>query len=279
MKVYVPSNGLLGTYFVEMKAPTLSVLNKVRDYSKYSLTRMSEFVRDTTNADLEKITLSDLQFLFMIGVASMTFNKFEYTIRCECGKIIKGAIDLTLVEPIRLSREEEYPAIVERDVAGGHYRFRYLSAKDFIDISEYTVDVLNDVDLDNKEEPQSAYQLIQEKALTSVCLFDSLDPKKVESVLDLPFTVVQMAIAFQEFYPHGLSLSDRVTCDKCKRDLLVNYPIDGSLLDFDMTKVIANHVALSKYLGYSDFMNFTLPEYSAYIDALNAHITKQNSNG
>jgi len=263
MIIYLPSNGMMGPFSVDMREPTIAILKKSRNYSQYNLIRKYEFVRDLTSPkEAGSMTVFDLDYVFIIGVAALTMNMIAYSIKCACGRRLKEELNVGERLPLRLPRG--IPKTVTKVVSDKELTFTKLSVDDFIKVEEYALDLPDEDYIDNRDD-----------AVVAMTLFNSLDKAVMDNINNLTLAQYYQAIAYQGYHIHGIDLTSEVVCPECGHKSLVSFPINGDLLEFDVTEMLASHVRMANFVTYQDFMDFTLVDYNQYVQSLNQHFQQQ----
>lgn len=263
MLIYVPSNGRCSVSKVDMRQPKIGDLRGTVEMSSISEVRKTQFVKTlvTSPDDINEITTSDRDYLFVIAVASLTLNKINFSTECSnksCKKKVNDFLMLDEVEPVFLKTELK----VTKKIGNEEYTFKKLLVKDEIAA----------VDWANKEDPDFFEQRFDDARVCAILGYEVND-ENVEVVNNLDMAVYYAAQFFQICCPHGLDLSKLIKCE-CGQSTLAVLDITGSMLNINMAMVMDRFASIAGTIDFKSFMDMSLPEYNTLVDSLNAKSRK-----
>ncbi len=258
MLIYLPSNGKLGINKVDMRQPKIQDIRESQEFSNDSDLRKTQLVKLLCKSpeEIDKISLYDRNYLFVIAVSSLTLNSLPFKAKCsnpECGKVLSDTIDITQLEVVFLENE----AVCKKEVNGQEFTFRLLRVEDEIRAMDYA----NQVEKDYKDRLEDAY----------VCasLDMEINDENVNKVRNLDLSVYYLAQFYQICQSHGLVLSKKVKCKSCGNTTNVVMDVKGNMLNMDMSIIMDRYASLSDRIDYKSFLDMTLPEYNFLVDSLN----------
>jgi hypothetical protein len=263
MIVYLPSNGRIGFKKVEYRQPKISDLRASQNFSENSDMRKTEFVKLLLEDPslVEVMTLEDRDYLFAIGVASLSMNVFHFSCKCPNPKHaikLDQTMGLEEVTPIFLDCDLK----AKKTIEGVEYEFKKLLVSDEILCIEYA-----------EEGDDDLYDDLLEEAQVCCILGKHVNKENIEWVRSLDLSVYYTALFFQLCCPHGINLSKVVQCT-CGESVAVVLPITGNMLKVNMGLLMEKFAALSGSLDYKSFLDMTLPDYNSLVDAINAQAEK-----
>lgn len=260
MKVYLPSNGLCGLDILDLPQVKIDMLRDVPNLPEDDVNRKNSFLALVVGGGdfLSKITPEDRDYLFAISAASISANALPFTVSCKCGTVSHDTMDLGDSEFVRLKKNQKRS--VSKVIFGKEYTFRYLSAKDEADIEDFAMDAPDEEFLDKKHD-----------GVVAMTLFGELSDESVLKAQQVDLTIYFQALLFQRCFPHGISLRKTVLCQnpECGRSLSTFLPVTGNILDIDVQSLLANYVYLTNELSIEGFFSLSMPEYNAFVQALN----------
>lgn len=253
MKVYLPSSGILGTKSVELRQPTFGDIRNSSSFNSEEAIFKYEFIKQllSDKFDFSKITKYDLEYLFTIVAFSVQFNSIGWSVKCDCGKTIKGSYTLEGKDIVVL---EKYQLPHVLDVNGITLEYNILSASQSIQAAEYAL---------SKEDFNSAY----EDACAAFIFGKSLSD--IDWVKSLDLSVYLSAFLFQQANFHGLKLEDNCVCPFCGASFPVSINVTSAFVKIDIPTMMKMFASVSSVLSFDAFINFTVSEYRSFIDAVN----------
>lgn len=256
MKIFLPSNNMMGLVSVEMRDPKIGDLRKIPNYSESSIIKKTEYVRDLVGDDVYKITPQDRDYLFLIAVGAISMNELTLSIKCDCGCPINSSLPIGSIEPLRLKRDtkREYKA----KIFGEKYTFRKINVKDELEIEERAIDL-----------PDEDYKYEFDDGLVAKTLGKDLSADSIEWVRNLDLSIYYAAILYQMVDPHGVTVYKTVECPVCHKKIKSVLPIKGEILNVDVGQIMTRYVSVRPYLSMDNYFESTLPEYNTFIRALN----------
>lgn len=258
MLIFIPSNGRTGKAAVEVNPVKINSLRKAVNYSEQTILRKSQFVKDHLQdvKDFEYLTPRDRDYIFLLLVGSMSMNKLTFSLRCSnesCKTKLRYEIDIEEMNPVFLQGEIS----CKKNLFGTDYNFRLVSAVEEEQAVLYAIQ--------NEDEFDSRF----EDALVCYALDKEVNEESIEWVRSLDLSIYYMAQFFQMCCVHGADISKDIVCSTCNHTTKVVIPIEGDLLDFDMGVFMDRFASISGKVDYKSFVDMTLPEYGALVDALN----------
>lgn len=254
MRTFLPSNGQTGISSLNLRNPTIRDLRFVEELSAISEIRKTDFVASLLEdpTAINKITLDDRDYLFVLAVAVLQMNKLSFGMEC-CDEEIKGVIEVGNKEPKFLTD----PLNCTKELFGQKYTFRKLLVEDETKAIEYALKVEKD------------YDSRLEDALVCRILDREITEENIKWVCELDYSVYRLAQFYQLCLAHGIELTAVVECPKCGKSIVACLPINGDLLSINMGSLMERFASLSKNLDYLSFMEMTLPEYNSFVETLN----------
>lgn len=262
MKVFLPSNNMMGLTSVEMRDPKIGDLRKIPNYSFSSIIKKTEYVRDLVGDDVLKITPQDRDYLFLLAVGAISMNRLTLNATCKCGCPISGEVALGEIEPVRLKRDtkRQYKARIYKQ----DYTFNKLTVKDELEVEERAVDLLDE-----------DYKYEFDDGTVAKTLGWTLSEEDIQRVRNLDLSVYYAALLYQMTDAHGISVIKTMECPVCHKETKTILPITGDILNVDIPQLMARYVSVRPYLTMDNYFNVTLPEYNTFIRALNAKLAKK----
>lgn len=257
MKVVLPSNGYLGTSYVDMREPNIGDLRSTISATNEDYLFKLEFVSRLAEFDKEKVSMNDVQYLFDIAAAAVSFNKLKYTVECsECGdritdEFVMGRDDIEITTLSRLHKR------TKKKIGGEEYVFRILSALDGEKIHAYALD-----DDEN--------QKMIENATVCRVLGREITDENIEWVQQIPVSVYISAFLFIKANWHGMTMHKTSKCPKCGKKSQVQVTLDSTWVKVDVPTIVAQYAQIRDALDFKSFLEFTMPEYRNFVDYLNA---------
>lgn len=264
MKIILPSNGLLGTKWVDMREPTFADLRKTMSATNDEYLFKYEFVKGLCEFDDKKISMDDVQYLYEIAASAITFNTLKFKVTCgECGEKIDDEFSFAKdnVPVHTLHKDSRKCKKVVDDV---EYVFHILSAADGVDIHTYALD-------DTESE-----KMIEEATVCKVLGYNITD-ENIEKIRQLPVSIYVACFLFIKANKHGMLIIKKMTCPKCNAKTNMKIELDSSWVKMDLPTFIAQYAQVRDCLDFKSFLKFTVPEYKNFVEYLNAE-AKKNQN-
>lgn len=264
MKVILPSNGLLGTKWVDLREPTFEDLRKtysatIDDEYLYKY----EFIKSLCDFDESKITMDDVIYLYEISVAAISLNTIKIEVTCDCGNKVES--EYTYLDddvPVRtLNKESRRCKTTLGDI---EYNFNILSAKDGLDIHTYALG-----DSDNEK-------MVEEATVCKVLGYEITDDN-IEKIRKIPCSIYASCFIFINANKHGMSVVKKVKCPHCNKEMNVKINLDSSWSKMDVPTFISQYASIRDCLDFKSFLKFTIPEFKSFVEYLNAE-AKRNKN-
>lgn len=254
MKVLLPSHGILGQQSVNMKIPTFGILHELQSYNQDELLKKFKFVELLTDADFNKITEMDCEYLFLVAAFSLVFNTASYDLQCEsCGEKFKKNLVLTEQDIKELHiKKKDLP--FHKRVKGIKYTYNLLSAAQVIQAYDWAT---------YEDNTEQAFQ----DAKVAFIMGKSLND--IQWVRNLPVSVYLAAHLFQKMNYHGLDDVASAKCPKCGKEFKFRFTLTTSVLEFDIDKMMSKFASVSDQLTLSDFMMMSIVDFNAFVNVLN----------
>lgn len=252
MKVILPSHGVFGQNTVDVRTPLIKDLREISDYAQNDTLKKIKYVQMLSDIKLNKVTYFDVEYIYDLLCFATLYSKFDQSVHCECGKDFDATVFLGDLDIVDLKVPNGLPITVN------DYNFTLLTAQEYHDITV-----------------QSCYedneQLAFNDFLVSYTLCHrTLDYQQVKKYVDrLPVSVYLSAVAFHDYYYHGLTRSVNVKCPSCGKPHTVDFKFDVAALHFDTDTLMSNYATLASYIGFEDILNMTADEWSLFISKIN----------
>lgn len=261
MKIFLPSNNMMGLTSIDMRDPKIGDLRDVPNLSFSSVIKKTQFVQKLTGDDVLKVTPQDRDYLFLIAVGAITLNRISLSTTCSCGQELYGEISISEVDPIRLPRS--VPNTYEAMIYGQKVKFHKISVKDEMEIEERAVDL-----------PDEDYDEEFQNGLVAKTLGYSLEAEDMQKVKNLDLSLYFAAILYQNCDRHGVTLIKDMVCPKCGKRFKTHLPITGDMLNVDVAQVMSRYVSIKEHLSMDSYFNLALPEYNTFIKSLNQRMKR-----
>lgn len=263
MKIFLPSNNMMGLTSVEMRDPKIGDLRKVTNFSNFSIIRKTQFVEMLVGEDTYKITPQDRDYLFLLAVGAISLNTMTMHVGCKfCGERMSEQVGIGEFDPIRLSRS----VAAERDynIYGDVYHFHKLNVRDELAIEERARD-LPDEDYDNEFQD----------GMVATTFGWGIENEGIDRVRELDLSIYYAALLFQNCDAHGVQVVKEFVCPKCGKTTKAFMPITGDLLKVDISRIMTQYISLNQHVSMETFFEMTLPEKNLYVQALNNKLKKK----
>ena len=264
MKVTLPSNGLLGTRWVDMREPTYADLRKTVSATTDEYLFKYEFVKGLAEFDDTKITMDDVQYLYDVAASAISFNTLNFKVECsECGEKIEGEFSFMEDEvPVHTLHKNSRKCSKKIDEV--EYDFHILSAADGVDIHTYALD-------DSESD-----KMIEEATVCKVLGY-KITEENIEKIRNLPVSIYVACFLFIKANRHGMIIAKQITCPKCGAVTNMRIEMDSSWVKMDLPMFIAQYAEVRDCLDFQSFLKFTIPELKNFVGYLNAE-AKKNQN-
>ena len=256
MKVTLPSQGILGTKTVEMRAPTFGDLREMNNTNQIDGIVKLQFVKRLVDphVDWSKVTKMDLDYLFLIAAFSLQFNRVTYKVRCpKCGNIYSKEFRLDDKEITTVSKKG-YP--YKTKINGMDLEYSVLSVAQEEQALEYAL---------QSEDFESAY----EDACAAFILGKSIE--QIDEVRKIDASIYFSTFLYQQCMFHGVILEESLNCS-CSHKSKVRLNADASLVQVSIQDLMRQFAEVSDHMSFEGFLSFTIPEFSAYIESLNTKV-------
>jgi hypothetical protein len=261
MKVILPSNGLLGTKWLDLREPKFCDLRKTITATSDEYLFKYEFVSGLCEFDPKKITMDDVQYLYEIAASAISFNTLKFKVRCsECDTEISSEFSFADDDiPVKTLHKDSRKC--KKKVGDEEYVFHILSAQDGVDIHTYGLD-------DDEQD-----RMVEEATVCKVLGYDITD-ENIEKVRALPVAIYVACFLFVKANRHGMVITKAVKCPKCKTEARVRLELDSSWVKIDLPTFVAQYAQIRDCVDFKSFLDFTIPEFKNFIDYLNAEAKK-----
>jgi hypothetical protein len=263
MKIFLPSNGMMGLTSIDMRQPIIKDIRTLSNLTDNETLKKTEFLYQLCDKEkLNKITPSDRDYLFFIAASAFSMNVFNYSITCNCGHKNNAFLYSGQVHPVRLKYGEK--RTVQKKIGKESYSFTRLNVEQESKCVFFAMDAEDHL-----------YNETYQDAVVATTLYQDVTPELIEKVRNIDISVYYTAYFYQHFLPHGLDVRTTVTCEKCQLVTKVLHPIKASLINTDIQTMMNCFVSLGDRLTLQDFYDSTLAEYNLYVQALNHKLTKE----
>jgi len=256
MKIALPSMGILGCKNVDIRQPKFDDLRNVQSLNQEEPLLKLQFTKRLLDSkvDLNKITQMDMEYLFVVASFAIQFNTVKYTYTCSCEEKIDRKFNLVEQDIVDLPK---FKHPYKKKINGVDYEFHLISAQQAIDACEYAL---------NQEDFDIAYE--------DACIAFALGKTvaDIEWIKTLDASVALAALLFQKANFHGVRLSEKVTCPKCGKTTKVNINASSAMVKLELNQLMDRYTQISDMVSFEGFLDFTVPEFKAYIEALNAKL-------
>ena len=261
MKVILPSNGLLGTKWVDLREPTYGDLRKTITATNDEYLFKYEFISGLCEFDAKTITMDDIQYLYDVAASAITFNTLDFRAKCNnCGTMIDGKFSFAEDEvPVHTLHKDSKKC--KKKIGDVEYVFHILSAQDGIDIHTYALD-----DSENEK-------MIEEATVCKVLGF-SINDENIEKIRNLPVSIYVACFLYIKANRHGMEICKKLKCPKCGNDSYLRITLDSSWVKADLPSFIAQYAKIRDCLDFKSFLDFTIPELKNFVGYLNAEAEK-----
>lgn len=263
MKVFLPSNNMMGHTSVEMREPKIEDMRKIPNFNQQSsIIKKTEFVHELVGDVVYELTPQDRDYLFVLGVGAIRLNRISMVVKCSCGRQIKDELTTGELYPIRLPRSvrREYRA----KIYGKDYTFHKLSVKEEVAIEERAIDL-----------PDEAYTNEFQDGMVAASLGYGIEAEGIEKVRKMDLSIYYAALLYQNTDAHGVSIIRDLVCPECGKKIKAYRPITGDMLNVNVSDVINRYVTMSEYVSMDNYMEMTLSEYNVFVSALNQKLKSQ----
>jgi len=267
MRVYLPSNGMMGLNSIELRAPKIDDLREIPNLSQSSIIRKTQFVELLApKNDVDRITPYDRDYLFALAVAAISMNQLGFNVQCKNGHVVESFMTAENMIPVRLPNGVK--PILEKKIGQTTYKFTKVNVAQETQIEEYAMALDDD-----------KYNSGFEDGMAACTLCGHVSEDTINYVRNLDLAVYFAAIAFNYIDSHGLTMVRRVKCSACGDEMNVNLPITGEMLNVNVAQLISNFVSVSEIVDMKSFYDLTLPEWNALIASINQKRNRENLPG
>lgn len=261
MKVILPSNGLLGTKWVDLREPKFADLRKTITATGEEYLFKYEFVSGLCEFDPKTVTMDDVQYLYEIAASAISFNTLKFKIGCsKCNEEISAEFSFAEDDvPVKMLHKDSRKC--KKVVDGTEYVFHILSAQDGVDIHTYGLD-------DDEQE-----RMVEEATVCKVLGYD-ITEENLEKVRELPIAIYVACFLYIKANRHGMVIIKTVKCPKCKTETNVRLELDSTWVRIDLPSFIAQYAQIRDCLDFKSFLDFTVPEFKNFVEYLNAEAKK-----
>lgn len=256
MKVVLPSNGYLGTKWVDMQEPTYGDLRGTVNATPDEYLFKYEFVKGLCEFDPKTVTMDDVLYLYDIAASAVTFNILGFKVNCpDCNTLIKDCININQDDIPVITLKKDFKKC-KKEIDGVEYVFHILSAQDGIDIHTYG---FSETDDEKK---------IEEATVCKVLGFD-ITEENIEKIRRVPIAIYVGCFLFIKANRHGMELVKEVKCPECGKKSKVHFNIDSSWVKVDITDFMEQYAMIRECVDFQSYLKFTVPEFKRFIEFLN----------
>lgn len=263
MKIILPSNGFLGTKWIDMREPNYGDLRKTITATNDEYLFKYEFVKGLCeNFDPKTISMDDVEYLYNIAASAVTFNTLSFKVKCpKCGEEIQDKFSIN---------EEDIPIVMlkktfkkcKKVINEVEYTFHILSAADGVDIHTYA---FGDDDED---------KLLEEATVCKVLGYD-ITEENIEKVKNnIPIAIYVGCFLFIKANWHGMIMLKEVKCPKCKESVSTKFELNSNWVRMDVPSFVEQYAMIRDCLDFKSFLDFTVPELKNFVDYLNTEAKK-----
>lgn len=260
MKIILPSEGLLGTRYVDLREPNYGDLRATSNMtSSDEYLFKYEFVQRLCNFDPKTISMDDVLFLYTIAASAVTFSVLSIKVKCpECGETIYdrfviGEDDI----PIKVLKNTFKKC--KKTLDGVEYSFNILSAQDGVDIHTYALDY------DDYE------QRIEDATVCRVLGYDITEENIDKVTKEIPISVYTGCFLFISANKHGMNLVKNMKC-KCGKSTLTEFELDSTWVKCKTEDIIEAYAMIRDCLDFKSFLDFNVTEFKYFIDYINKEV-------
>lgn len=248
MQVELPSQGLLGLREVSLELPKYKHVRSIAQLNCSPEMRGIEFVKSLIPSPefLSRMTIQDKDYLLIIAVSALHLNSIEVSAMCRCGNKVSVVYDITKEEVVDLSQST--PPVVTKEFQGKSYEYHFLSAADEVEIIDYA-----------RRVPEEYNNRYMEGYICKVFGLP-LSEENVQSTFDYDLTLYHSPLLFREMSFHGVRDFVSASCPKCGEKLLIRVQFAKSLEVWSPEDVVNQYLQVSKYLGFSEFLEMSFSE-------------------
>lgn len=260
MIVQLPSNGIFGLTQTVLNTPLVGHLSQLAstDYTEEQIRQ--EFVRMLLAhpEDLERMTICDRDYLFMIAASGVCMNQITTDFVCpvckDGGKDVVSSVvyDITQQEVIELAPKTPSEVKKTWDDLGTEYTYRILRASDEERLVEYAL-----ADYDH-------YSLRYEQAFMAAtlgqdCSDNEAIAKGIDVISQYPLAVYFSALLFTQVVFHGVRPSVMGKCRECGRDVKVLVPFGDTVKMLDSARLVNRFSQISHMVDFKSFLELSMP--------------------
>lgn len=256
MKIILPSNGLLGTRYVDMREPNYGDVRRALSATTDDYLFKYEFVSGLCEFDPKKVTMDDVEHLYSLAAAACSFNTLKFTVTCACGNPIWDSFTIG-VDDIPVVTLDKHFKKCKKILEGVEYNYHVLSAADGVDIYTYALD-------------DTEHDKMVEDATVCKVLGREITEENIAWVSTIPVAIYVSCFIFMKANKHGMVLEKKCKCSKCGKDTTVHMELDSSWVKTDVPSFVAQYAVIRDYLDFKSFLDFTIPEYKNFRDYLKA---------
>ena len=252
MHLVLPSRGILGQKSVDLRVPTFADIREVNQYSN-DLIKRYKFVQLLSNVNLEKVTPSDMDYLFSVASFSLLLNRATFKLTCSCGNNLQDVVGIGDLDVDDLDPHYTYSYHIR--LLGKKYQFRLPSASDIFEATSESLAAESD---------KQADQVYKDHVVAATL---SLPLIKVASI---PPSVYVAALEYPTLVaPHGFNYLRKVKCPKCGKEVPYKVSLTSQVTDFNTSAFMDRFLSLSSVISFTDFLKLSVVEYNAIVDNLN----------
>lgn len=264
MNILLPSAGVTGKKFINMKMATYKVMKTIDDEEPVDDKQKNEFIRSLTTGSIDHITSWDRDYLYLIAIAAMRENKLDYpNMECTCGSKHKYTLDISQIDVFDLPEGTQLRTPLEHN--GQTWLFKISQVCDEEFAFDLCLEFLGEFDQILYDNIVLCRNLSSDKWEPDYSSLDNL----VNSIKNLPQNIYMTAHAFKLQSFHGVPTVVDVPCPACgkkEKETLYN---PGNIVSMSGKTLMELYTPISNIINYSEFLEMTVVEHLSLIQKLN----------
>lgn len=259
MRIDLPSAGKFGIFSVEMRSPKIGDLRAVNELSSVESIAKTDFVKMlmTKPEDLDKVSIYDRDYLFLLAAAAVNMNKFDFTVQCECGNNIEDSFDISDVDVETLGKDVEIS--VKKEIDGEVYNFHLPTVAEEQKAVQWVLSV------DEAYNDENIFGNRNQDALVATVLGKEVNDDNIEWVKQLDLKIYFAALFFIQCEAHGVQPSKITECPKCHKKALTLIPVVKALTQITTEDIMRKFVKISGEMSFEAFCDLTVPEFETLL--------------
>ena len=253
MRVQLPSHGILGQKVVDLEIPRIADLVYMSTYNEDDNLHEYEIVRRLSDAEMDKITWFDCQYLYALIVMSLTNATLTHEVTCnKCGHKHETTVTFDQLEIEDLHTKDPWHKVT---LNGEESYLNILSAKDMadcIDMAQYEDD--EKVTLEH----------------CKVAVIYGFDVSEWRKATEMTMSEYLTALTYERYMYHGFVCVNDYECPQCGHDVRYRFKMNPQFakLDFDCVLDVYSHF-MDTSMTLNDIMNMSYSELNSLIRLAN----------